>query len=81
MGKKWKLTDFIFLGSKITEDSDFRHGIKRCLLLGMKAMRNLDSVLESRDITLPTKVHIFKAMIFPAVMYGCKNWTIKMANI
>ena len=65
--------EFISLGSKITEDSDFRHGIKRCLLLGMKAMRNLDSVLESRDITLPTKVHIFKAMFFPVVMYECER--------
>ena len=74
------VTDFIFLGSKITEDSDFRHGIKRCLLLGMKAMRNLDSVLESRDITLPTKVHIVKAMVFLVVMYGCESWTIRKAE-
>ena len=74
------VTDFIFLGSKITEDSDFRNRIKRHLLLGMKAKRNLDSVLKSRDITLPTKVHIFKAMIFPVVLYGCENWAIKRAN-
>ena len=74
------VTDFIFLGSKITEDSDFRHGIKRCLLLGMKAMRNLDSVLESRDITLPTKVCLVKVMAFPVVMHGCESWTIKKAE-
>ena len=74
------VTDFIFLGSKITEDSDFRHGIKRCLLLGMKAMRNLDSVLESRDITLPTKVCTIKAMVFLVVMYGCEIWTLKKAE-
>ena len=67
-GKVETVTDFIFLGSKITEDSDFRHRIKRCLLLGMKDMRNLDSVLKSRDITLPTKVPIVKAMVFPIVM-------------
>ena len=80
-GKKMEtVTDFIFLGSKITEDSDFRNRIKRHLLLGMKAKRNLDSVLKSRDITLPTKVHIFKAMIFPVVLYGCENWAIKRAN-
>ena len=71
--------DFIFLGSKITEDGDFSHEIKRHLLLGRKAMTNLDIILKSRDITLPTKVHLVKAMIFPIVMYGCENWTIKKA--
>ena len=71
------VTDFIFLGSKIAADSDCSHEIKRCLLLGRKAMRNLDSVLKSRDITLPTKVHIVKAMVFPVVMYRCESWTIK----
>ena len=70
-------TDLIFLGSKITADGDCSHGIKRCLLLGRKAMTNLDSVLKSRDITLLTKVHLVKAMVFPVVMYGCENWTIK----
>ena len=69
--------DFIFLSSKITADSDCSHEIKRCLLLRKKAMTNLDSVLKSRDITLPTKVCLAKAMIFPVVMYGCENWTIK----
>ena len=73
-------TDFIFLGSKITLDSDFSHEIKRHLLLGRKAMTKLDSVLKSRDITLLTKVHIVKAMIFPVVMYGCESWTIKKAE-
>ena len=77
MGKKWKLTDFIFLGSKITVNSDCSHEMKRCLLLGRKAMTNLDSVLETREIILPTKVHIVKAMVFPVVMYGCESWTIK----
>ena len=72
--------DFIFLGSQITADSDFSHGIKRCLLLGRKAMSNLDSRLKSRDITLPTIVHLVKAMIFPIVMYGCESWTIKKAE-
>ena len=72
--------DFIFLGSKITADSDYSHEIKRRLLLGRKAMTNLDSVLKSRDITLPTKVRLVKAMIFPVVMYGCENWTIKKAE-
>ena len=71
------MTDFIFLGSKITADGDCSHEIKRCLLLGRKAMTNLDSILKSRDITLPTKVHLVKAMVFPVVMYGCVNWTIK----
>ena len=73
------VADFIFLGSKITADGDFSHEIKRCLLLGRKAMTNLDSMLKSRDITLPTKVHLVKAMVFPVVMYGCENWTIKKA--
>ena len=74
------VTDFIFLGSKITADSDCSHEIKKRLILGRKAMTNLDSVLKSRDITLPTKVHIVKAMVFPGVMYGCENWTIKKAE-
>ena len=72
--------DFIFLGSKITADGDFSHEIRRCLLLGRKAMTNLDSILKSRDITLPTKVHLVKAMVFPVVMYGCERWTIKKAE-
>ena len=72
--------DFIFLGSKITADSDCSHEIKRHLLLGRKAMISLDSILKSRDITLPTKVHIVKAMVFPVVMYGCVSWTIKKAE-
>ena len=76
-GKVEAVTNFIFLGSKITADSDCSHEIKRCLLLGRKAMRNLDSVLKSRDITSPTKVHIVKAMVFPVVMYRCDSWTIK----
>ena len=74
------VTDFIFLGSKITADGDCSHEIKRCLLLGRKAMTNLDSVLKSRDIILPTKVHLVKAMVFPVVMYECKSWTIKKAE-
>ena len=74
------VTDFIFLGSKITADGDCSHEIKRCLLLGRKAMTNLDSILKSRDITLPTKVHPVKAMVFPVVMYGCESWTIKKAK-
>ena len=69
--------DFIFLGSKITADGDCSHEIRRCLLLGKKAMTNLDSILKSGDITLPTKVHLVKAMVFPVVMYGCESWTIK----
>ena len=69
--------DFIFLGSKITADGDCSHEIKTCLLLGRKAMSNLDSILKSRDITLPTKVHLVKAMVFPVVTYGCESWTIK----
>ena len=71
---------FIFLGSKITADGDFSHEIKRHLLLGRKAMTNLDSILKSRDITLPTKVHLVKTMVFPVVMYGCESWTIKKAE-
>ena len=71
------VTDFIFLDSKITADGDCSHEIKRCLLLGRKTMINLDSILKSRDITLPTKVDIVKAMVFPVVMYGCESWTIK----
>ena len=74
------VTDFIFLGSKITTDSDCSHEIKRRLLLGRKAVTNLDSVLKSRDITLPTNVHIVKAMVFLVVMYGCESWTIKKAE-
>ena len=71
------MTDFIFLSSKITADDDCSHEIKRHLLLGRKAMTNLDSILKSRDITLPTKVHLVKAMVFPVVMYGYKSWTIR----
>ena len=74
------VTDFIFLGSKITADGDCNHEIKRCFCLGRKAMTNLDSILKSRDITLPTKVHPVKAMILPVVMYGCESWTIKKAE-
>ena len=73
-------TDFIFLGSKITADGDCSHEIKRLLLLGRKAMTNLDSILKSRDITLPTNVHLLKALVFPVVMCGCENWTIKKAE-
>ena len=72
--------NFLFLGSKITADGDCRHEIKRRLLLRRKAMMNLDSILKSRDITLPTKVHLVKAMVFPVVMYGCESWTIKKAE-
>ena len=72
--------NFIFLGSKITADGDCSHEIKRHLLLGRKAMTNLDSILKSRDITLPTKVHLVKAMVFPVVIYGCESWTIKKAE-
>ena len=72
--------DFIFLGSKITADGDYSHEIKRHLLLGRKAMTKLDSILKSRDITLPKKVHIVKAMVFPVVMYRCESWTIKKAE-
>ena len=74
------VTDFIFLASKITADSDCSHEIKRCLLLGRKTMTNLDSILKSRDITFPTKVHLIKVMVFPVVMYGCEIWTIKKAE-
>ena len=74
------VTDFIFLGSKITADGDCSHEIERCLLLGRKAMTNLDSTLKSRDITLPTMVHLVKAMVFPVVMYGCESWTVKKAE-
>ena len=74
------VVDFIFLGSKITVDGDCSHEIKRCLLLGRKVMTNLDSILKSRDITLPTKVCLVKAMVFPVVMYGCESWTLKRAE-
>ena len=74
------VSDFIFLGSKITADGDCSHEIKRCLLLGRKAMINLDSIFESRDITLPTKVRLVKAMVFPVVMHGCESWTVKKAE-
>ena len=74
------VTDFIFLGSKITVDGDCSHEIKRCLLLGRKFMTNLDSILKNRDITLPTKVRLVKAMVFPVVMYECESWTIKKAE-
>ena len=74
------MADVIFLGSKITADGDCSHEIKRCLLLGRKAMTNLDSILKSRDITLSTKVRLVKAMVFPVVMYGCESWTIKKAD-
>ena len=81
----WKIdgetvTDFIFLGSKVTADGEWIHEIKRHLLFGRKVMTNLDSILKSRDITLPTKVHLVKAMVFPVVMYGCESWTIKTAE-
>ena len=74
------VSDFIFLGSKITADADYSHEIKRCLITGRKAMTNLDSILKSRDITLPTKVRLVKAMVFPVVTYGCEIWTIKKAE-
>ena len=74
------VSDFIILGSKLTADGDCSHEIKRCLLLGRKVMTNLDSMLKSRDITLPTKVHLVKAMVFPVVMYGCESWTVKKAE-
>ena len=74
------VTDFIFCGSKITSDGDCSHEIKRCLLLGRKVMTNLDSILKSRDITLPIKVHLIKAMVFPVVIYGCESWTIEKAD-
>ena len=75
-----RVTDFIFLGSKITADGDCSHKIKRCLLLGRKVMTNLDSILKSRDITLPTKVCLVKAMVFPMVKYGCESWTVEKAE-
>ena len=75
-----EVTNLIFLGSKITANGDCNHEIKRCLLLGRKVLTNLDSILKSRDITLPTKVHLVKAMVFPVVMYGCESWTIKKAE-
>ena len=74
------VTDFIFLGSKITADGDCSHEVKRCLLLGRKAMTNLNSMLKSRDITFPTKVHLVKAVVFLVVMYGCESWTVKKAE-
>ena len=74
------VADFIFWGSKITADGDCSHEIKRCILLGRKVMTNLDSILKTRDITLPKKVHLVKAMVFPVVMYGCESWTIKKAE-
>ena len=81
MGNRWgtveRVSDFIFGGSKITANGDWSHEIKRCLLLGRKVMTNLDSMLKSRNITLPTKVHLVKGMVFPVVMYGCKSWTVK----
>jgi len=84
MRKNWEtvetVSDFIFGGSKITADGDCSHEIKRCLLLGRKVMTNLDSILKSRDITLPTKICLVKAMVFPVVMYGCESWTIKKAK-
>ena len=80
-GEQWKqMSDFIFLGSKITADGECSHEIKRRLLLGRKVMTNLDSTLKSRDITLPTKVRLVKAMVFPVVMYGCQSWTVKKAE-
>ena len=74
------MTDFILRGSKIPADGDCSHEIKKCLLLGRKTVTNLDSIFKSRDITLPTKVHLVKAMVFPVVMYGCESWTIKKAE-
>ena len=80
MGKQWRQRKTIFLGSIITANGDYSLEIKRHLLLGRKAVTNLDSILKSRDITLPTKVHLVKAMVFPVVMYGCESWTIKKAE-
>ena len=84
MANRWvtmeTVTDFILGGSKMLADGDCSHGIKKCLLLGRKAMTNLDSILKSRDITLPSKVHLVKAMVFPVVMYRCESWTIKKAE-
>ena len=85
MASRWEtmatMTDIIFLGSKITADGDFSHEIKRCLLLGRKAMANLDSILKSRNITLPTEVRLVKAMVFPIVMYGCESWMIRKIEL
>ena len=84
MANRWEtvetVSDLIFLGSKITADGDYSHEIKRCLLLGRKVVTNLDSIIKSRDITLPTKVCLVKAMVFPVVMYGCESWTVKKAE-
>ena len=80
MGRHWKLSNFILGGSKITADGDYSHEIKRCLLLGRKMLTNLDSILKSRYITLPTKVHLVKAMVFPVVMYACESWTVETAE-
>ena len=84
MGNRWEtvetVSDFIWGGSKITADGDCSHDIKRRLLLGRRAMTNLDSILKTRDITLPSEVHLVKSMIFPVVMYGCESWTIKKAE-
>ena len=84
MGNTWEIvetvSDFIFLRSKITADGDCSHEIKRCLLLEKEAMTNLESILKSKDITLPTEVHLVKAMVFPVVMYGCESWTVKKAE-
>ena len=80
MGKNGNTERFHFGGSKIAADGDFSHEIKRCLLFGRKAMTNLDSILKNRDITLPTKVRLIKAMVFPVVMYGCESWTVKKAE-
>ena len=74
------VSDFMCLGSKITADGDYSHEIKRCLFLGRQVVTNLDSIFKSRDITLPTKVHLVKAMVFPVVMYGCESWTVKKAE-
>ena len=79
-GNSGTVTDFIFLGSKITAGGDCSHEIKKHLLLGRKAMSNLDSILKSRNVTLPTKVHLVKAVVFPVVMYGCESWTVKKAE-
>ena len=80
MGKLETVRDFIFIGSQITADGDSSHEIERLLLLGRKVMTNLDNILKNRDITLPTKVHLVKAMVFPVVMYGCESWSIKKAE-
>ena len=79
-GKIEIVTDFVFLGSKITADGDCGHETKRCLLLGRKPIVNLDSISKSRDVTLPTKVRLVKAMVFPVIMYGCESWTVKKAE-